>query len=95
MAKNQAQRFTDTVFMSYVSPNLIQVRLSNAFILQRVKAVLDNNNFTFNGRFYKQLKGTTMGTKFALIWCLDIGITAEYTPWERFYGIIKTFEPRP
>ena len=30
-----------------------------------MNTILDNNYFSFNGKFYQQIKGTAMGTKFA------------------------------
>ena len=38
-------------------------RISNDFILSGIRLILENNTFHFNGIFYKQLKGTAMGTK--------------------------------
>ena len=35
------------------------------FIIESLKIVLDKNIFNFNGRFYKQIHGTAMGTKCA------------------------------
>ena len=40
-------------------------RISNDFILSGIRLILENNTFHFNGIFYKQLKGTAMGTKMA------------------------------
>ena len=43
-------------------------RISNAFILDGLRLILENNNFFFNGKFFKQLKGTAMGTKVAPVY---------------------------
>ena len=40
-------------------------RLTKNFILQALDTILKNNIFQFNGKFYKQRKGTAMGTKCA------------------------------
>ena len=55
-------------------PEKKQSRFSNDFILEAIKFVLENNTFCFNNDFYKQIKGTAMGTKFAPIYStLSIG----------------------
>ena len=46
-------------------PELIQQRFSKQFILEGIRIILENNNFSFNGLFYNQSKGTAMGTKMA------------------------------
>ena len=43
-------------------------RFSNEFIISSIKIILENNIFQFDGHFYKQLKGTAMGTKMAPIY---------------------------
>ena len=49
-------------------------RISNKFILNAVNIILKNNIFQFNGRFYRQLRGTAMGTKMAPIYAtLSLG----------------------
>ena len=46
----------------------------NNFILEAIKLILENNTFCFNNDFYKQIKGTAMGTKFAPVYAtLSIG----------------------
>ena len=37
----------------------------NSYIIELLELVLTNNHFEFNGEFYHQLSGTTMGTKLA------------------------------
>jgi hypothetical protein len=44
-----------------IDPNRIPVD----FVLEAAEFILKNNFFTFNGKDYKQLEGTAMGTKFA------------------------------
>ena len=49
-------------------------RFSNNFILEAIKFILENNTFCFNNNFYRQVKGTAMGTKFAPVYAtLTIG----------------------
>ena len=38
------------------------------FILEGLTLILENNNFCFNGKYYKQIKGTAMGTKVAPVY---------------------------
>jgi hypothetical protein len=47
------------------SPELINDRFSKEFILEGIALILNNNIFTFNNQYFKQLKGTAMGTKVA------------------------------
>lgn len=46
-------------------PELIPHRFSKQFIIEGIQIILENNNFSFNGSFYNQTKGTAMGTKMA------------------------------
>ncbi|XP_062586434.1 uncharacterized protein LOC134248002 [Saccostrea cucullata] len=46
-------------------PELIPRNISSEFILDSVRFILENNTFHFDGDFYKQIKGTAMGTKMA------------------------------
>ena len=53
-------------------------RFPKSFIINGLKIVLENNIFAFNGLFYKQIKGTAMGTKVAPTYAsLDIGYMEE------------------
>ena len=53
-------------------------RFSSSFILEAIKLILENNTFCFNDNFYKQIKGTAMGTKFAPVYAtLTIGYLEE------------------
>ena len=58
--------------------DLVPIRFSDAFIIESAKFVLENNNFMFDNKLYKQIKGTAMGTKFAPSYaCLTIGFLEE------------------
>lgn len=46
-------------------PEKINNRFLKEFILEAAEIVLTNNTFTFNGKHFKQIKGTAMGTKMA------------------------------
>ena len=46
-------------------PETLPERISKEFIIQGMKFILENNFFLFNGKAYKQIKGTSMGTKVA------------------------------
>ena len=46
-------------------PELIANRYNKAFITDALKIVLENNIFSFNNNYFKQIKGTAMGTKVA------------------------------
>ena len=45
--------------------NIIQNRFSHNFITESLKIILERNVFYFDGKFYRQKKGTAMGTKMA------------------------------
>ena len=67
-------------------PNTLNSRFSKEFILDGIKFILDNNIFCFNDIFYRQEKGTAMGTKFAPVYAtLTIGYLEE-----KLYTIIET-----
>ena len=67
-------------------PNTLNSRFSKEFILDGIKFILENNIFCFNDIFYKQEKGTAMGTKFAPVYAtLTIGYLEE-----KLYTIIET-----
>ena len=46
-------------------PNIVQDRFSKEFILETVKIILERNVSYFDGKFYRQKRGTAMGTKMA------------------------------
>ena len=49
-------------------PFEIDDRFSDDFILQAIEFILKNNTFYFNNEYFRQRKGTAMGTKFAPIY---------------------------
>ena len=46
-------------------PTEIPTRISLTFILKALDFILKNNTFQFNDKYYRQVKGTAMGTKCA------------------------------
>ena len=46
-------------------PELIANRFNKAFITEAMEIVLENNIFSFNNNYLKQIKGTALGTKVA------------------------------
>ena len=46
-------------------PELIANRYNKAFITEALKLELENNIFSFNNNYFKQIKSTAMGTKVA------------------------------
>ena len=47
------------------NPQDIHHRFEQEFLLQAMAIILENNNFTCNGKHYVQVSGTAMGTIFA------------------------------
>lgn len=45
--------------------NLIESRFETDFLIKALKIVLEENTFYFNGQYFKQIKGTAMGSKVA------------------------------
>lgn len=45
------------------NPEKINNHFPKDFILEAIEIVLANNTLTFNGEHFKQIQGTTMGTK--------------------------------
>ena len=43
-------------------------RISNEFVLEGIKIILENNSFHFNDAYFIQTKGTAMGSKFVSIY---------------------------
>ena len=67
-------------------PEEMKNRFSKNFILEAIQLILENNTFSFNDQYYKQTKGTAMGTKFAPVYStLTIGYQEEL-----LYKHIKT-----
>ena len=49
-------------------PTELPSRISNDFVLDGMKLILENNNFCINDAYFLQTKGTAMGTKLATIY---------------------------
>ena len=63
----------------------IPERFSKDFILDSMKFILENNTFQFNDDFFKQIRGTAMGTRVAPIYAtLTIGYLEE-----KLYSIVS------
>lgn len=59
-------------------PDILNSRFSKDFILEGIKLILENNIFCFNNEYFRQEKGTAMGTKFAPVYAtLTIGYLEE------------------
>ena len=59
-------------------PETLNPRFTKEFILDGIKLILENNIFCFNDTYFKQEKGTAMGTKFAPVYAtLTIGYLEE------------------
>ena len=59
-------------------PETLNPRFTKEFILDGIKIILENNIFCFNDTYFKQEKGTAMGTKFAPVYAtLTIGYLEE------------------
>ena len=63
-------------------------RISKKFILEGLALVLENNNFFFNGNFYRQILGTAMGTKVAPVYAT---LTLGYLERELYNKIERNF----
>ena len=69
-------------------PEINKHRFSHNFILEAIKLILENNTFCFNNEFYKQIKGTAMGTKFAPIYAT---LTIEYLEVKLYEKVTEVF----
>ena len=59
-------------------PETLNPRFTKKIILDGIKLILENNIFCFNDTYFKQEKGTAMGTKFAPVYAtLTIGYLEE------------------
>ena len=73
------------------SRNLIPERFTKEFILKACDFILTNNYFSFNDRYWHQLIGTAMGTKFAPPYaCLTMGYLEETKLYPR---LSRMFSP--
>ena len=58
--------------------HLIPTRFTNSFILDCISFILNNNNFSFDSKFFHQLDGTGMGNDMAANYaCLTMGYQEE------------------
>ena len=46
-------------------PESLHFRFSKRFVLESIKLILENKNYTFHDEFCRQISGTAMGTTFA------------------------------
>lgn len=60
-------------------------RISNDFILKSIELILKNNIFYFDDKYYRQLRGTAMGTKMAPVYAT---LTLGYLEY-KMYDTIK------
>ena len=66
-------------------PELIKDRYNKTFIIEALKIILENNIFSFNKEYFKQMKGTAIGTKVAPTYAtLVLGFLEE-----RMYETVK------
>ena len=63
-------------------PETLNPRFTKEFILDGIKLILENNIFCFNDTYFKQEKGTAMGTKFAPVYA-----TQTIYSWRKNYLI--------
>ena len=79
-------------------PQEIQNRFSKEFILEGIELILKNNSFYFDGTFYRQIKGTAMGTKFAPTYAtlsiayLEVKLyeKSKHEIWGRMHRLLQT-----
>ena len=70
-------------------PTCIEQRISKEFILKAISLVLKENTVKFNKKYYKQIQGTTMGTKMAPTYAtLVMGFLEQrlYNQYQNKYG---------
>ena len=70
-------------------PSEFPSRISNEFVLEGIKIILENNSFHFNDSYFLQTKGTAMGSKFAPIFATLVLAYLEekmYTKSEEEFG---------
>ena len=69
---------------------MLNERISNDFILEALCLILRNNNFNFQGKFYRQLRGTAMGTKVAPVYAT---LTLGYLELSLYNTINTNYDP--
>ena len=83
-------------------PQEIQNRFIKKFILEGIELILKNSSFYFDGTFYRLIKGTAMGTKFAPTYAtlsiayLEVKLYERVNTkfWEEFTGYFKQYWKR-
>ena len=70
-------------------PETFNSRFTKEFILDGIKLILENNIFCFNDTYFKQEKGTAMGTKFAPV---DATLTIGYLEEKLFNRIENDYD---
>ena len=69
---------------------LIDVRFTEAFIVDSVRFILEHNHFIFDNVMYRQVKGTAMGPDFAPPYaCLTIGFLEETKLFDSLKQVIN------
>jgi hypothetical protein len=66
--------------------NIVQDRFSKEFILETGKIILERNVFYFDGKFYRQKRGTAMGTKMAPTYATLVLGYPEHILYERLFS---------
>ena len=64
-------------------PDDSPIRFPKEFILEGITFILNNNTFHFNGNYFRQTKGTAMGTKFAPVYATLVMGYLEETLYEK------------
>ena len=59
------------------------IRFPKEFILEGINFILNNKTFHFNGNYFRQTKGTAMGTKFAPVYATLVMGYLEETLYEK------------
>ena len=59
-------------------PQTLETAINLELVIEGLKFILDNNTFCFNIKYFKQVKGTAMGTKCAPV---DATLVLTYLEW--------------
>lgn len=71
--------------------DVIHTRFTKNFIISATEFILKNNTFFFNDKFFRQIKGTAMGTKFAPVYAtLVLGYVEEELLYPKIAEIYNT-----
>ena len=63
------------------------IRFPKEIILEGINFILNNNTFHFNGNYFRQTKGTAMGTKFAPVYATLVMGYLKETLYEKIKNI--------